>query len=104
MLRPHRVHVGGEELLSGINDFLNNLIILKKISNSVLFVQVRQWQHWGSGCYNYVCEDNRLHIIVLNSTYTCFYGGQELKVQTTWKILAVKISLTLFISDSAEAR
>ena len=49
---------------------------------TLLCFQVRQWQHWGSGCYNYVCEDNRLHIIVLNSTYTCFYGGQELKVQS----------------------
>lgn len=26
--------------------------------------QVRQWQHWGSGCYRYKCEDGRLHIIV----------------------------------------
>ena len=66
---------------------------------------MRQWQHWGSGCYNYVCEDNRLHIIVLNSTYTCFYGGQELKVQS--KLCCYqhgKISLTLLISDSAAAR
>ena len=42
--------------------------------------QVRQWQHWGSGCYNFKCEDGRLEIIVLNHTYTCYYSGQELKV------------------------
>lgn len=29
--------------------------------------QVRQWQHWGSGCYEYSCQNGRLHIIV--STY-----------------------------------
>ena len=42
--------------------------------------QVRQWQHWGSGCYNFNCQDGRLQIVVLNQTYTCFYPGQELKV------------------------
>lgn len=26
--------------------------------------QVRQWQHWGSGCYEYSCQNGRLHIIV----------------------------------------
>ena len=43
--------------------------------------QVRQWQHWGSGCYNFNCQDDRLQIVVLNQTYTCFYPGQELKVR-----------------------
>jgi len=40
--------------------------------------QVRQWQHWGSGCYKYFCEAGRLHIEVLNNTYTCFYPQQVL--------------------------
>jgi len=26
--------------------------------------QVRQWQHWGSGCYEYSCQNGRLHIVV----------------------------------------
>lgn len=26
--------------------------------------QMRQWQHWGSGCYNYRCQNGRLHILV----------------------------------------
>ena len=43
--------------------------------------QVRQWQHWGSGCYNYNCQDGRLQIVVLNHTYTCFYAGQQLEVR-----------------------
>ena len=43
--------------------------------------QVRQWQHWGSGCYNFNCQDGRLEILVLNHTYTCYYPGQELKVR-----------------------
>lgn len=27
--------------------------------------QMRQWQHWGSGCYAYKCENGRLHITVI---------------------------------------
>jgi leishmanolysin-like peptidase len=42
--------------------------------------QVRQWQHWGSGCYNYLCKNGRLHIEVLNNTFTCFYPRQEIPV------------------------
>ena len=26
--------------------------------------QVRQWQHWGSGCYNFTCQEQRLHMQV----------------------------------------
>lgn len=26
--------------------------------------QTREWQHWGSGCYEYKCELGRLHILV----------------------------------------
>lgn len=43
--------------------------------------QVRQWQHWGSGCYNYTCESGRLHIAVANYTYTCYHPGQEILVR-----------------------
>ena len=43
--------------------------------------QVRQWQHWGSGCYQYSCHAGRLHIIVSNYTYTCYAPGQELAVR-----------------------
>lgn len=42
--------------------------------------QVRQWQHWGSGCYNYVCQSGRLHIKVLNHTFTCYYPRQEINI------------------------
>ena len=42
--------------------------------------QVRQWQHWGSGCYEYECRDGRLHISVDNRTFTCFYPQQELRI------------------------
>ena len=42
--------------------------------------QVRQWQHWGSGCYRYHCKNGRLHIEVMNQTFTCFYPRQELHV------------------------
>lgn len=27
--------------------------------------QTREWQHWGSGCYKYKCENGRLHILVM---------------------------------------
>lgn len=43
--------------------------------------QVRQWQHWGSGCYEYFCEGGRLHIMVENHTYTCYRSGQELQIR-----------------------
>ncbi|XP_077284590.1 leishmanolysin-like peptidase, invadolysin isoform X2 [Arctopsyche grandis] len=43
--------------------------------------QVRQWQHWGSGCYEYKCQSGRLHIMVGNYSYECFHAGQELAVR-----------------------
>lgn len=42
--------------------------------------QVRQWQHWGSGCYKYHCEKGRLHIEVMNYSFTCFYPSQQIQV------------------------
>lgn len=42
--------------------------------------QVRQWQHWGSGCYRYICTNGRLHIMVLNHTFTCYYPNQEIEI------------------------
>ncbi|XP_015585310.1 leishmanolysin-like peptidase isoform X2 [Cephus cinctus] len=41
----------------------------------------RQWQHWGSGCYQYKCEAGRLHIMVANYTYTCYHAGQEIAIR-----------------------
>lgn len=37
--------------------------------------QVRQWQHWGSGCYQYKCVDGRIHIIVsiVNTNKNMFF-------------------------------
>lgn len=26
--------------------------------------QKRNWQHWGSGCYKYLCDGGLLHILV----------------------------------------
>jgi len=26
--------------------------------------QKRHWQHWGSGCYKYLCDNGLLHILV----------------------------------------
>ena len=43
--------------------------------------QTREWQHWGSGCYNYNCKHGRLHVIVANYTYECFFAGQELHIR-----------------------
>ncbi|XP_067617516.1 leishmanolysin-like peptidase isoform X2 [Eurosta solidaginis] len=43
--------------------------------------QTREWQHWGSGCYKYNCTDGRLHILVANYTYTCYYPGQTLSIR-----------------------
>lgn len=43
--------------------------------------QTRQWQHWGSGCYGYRCENGRLHILVGNYSYECFHVNQEITVR-----------------------
>lgn len=43
--------------------------------------QVRQWQHWGSGCYQYKCYGGRLHIMVGNYSYTCYSEGQQLPIR-----------------------
>ncbi|CAL4093643.1 unnamed protein product, partial [Meganyctiphanes norvegica] len=41
---------------------------------------LRQWQHWGSGCYQYMCVDGYLHIIVANHTYTCYHANQVINI------------------------
>ncbi|XP_055699747.1 leishmanolysin-like peptidase isoform X1 [Phlebotomus papatasi] len=43
--------------------------------------QTREWQHWGSGCYNYRCEDGRLHIHVSNYSFECYHAGQEISIR-----------------------
>ncbi|XP_037950835.1 leishmanolysin-like peptidase isoform X2 [Teleopsis dalmanni] len=43
--------------------------------------QTREWQHWGSGCYEYSCIDGRLNIIVGNYSYTCYFPGQQLSIR-----------------------
>ncbi|XP_038220464.1 leishmanolysin-like peptidase isoform X3 [Zerene cesonia] len=47
--------------------------------------QIREWQHWGSGCYKYKCDNGRLHIVVGNYTYTCYFAGQVLQVRIIQK-------------------
>ncbi|XP_018900151.2 leishmanolysin-like peptidase [Bemisia tabaci] len=44
----------------------------------------RLWQHWGSGCYEFLCHSGRLHIMVANYTYTCYFPGQEIKIHILW--------------------
>uniref|UniRef100_A0A6P7GXF4 Leishmanolysin-like peptidase n=1 Tax=Diabrotica virgifera virgifera TaxID=50390 RepID=A0A6P7GXF4_DIAVI len=43
--------------------------------------QVRQWVHWGSGCYSYRCENGRLHILVGNYSYECYHANQEISIR-----------------------
>ncbi|XP_061381728.1 leishmanolysin-like peptidase isoform X1 [Danaus plexippus] len=47
--------------------------------------QIREWQHWGSGCYKYKCENGRIHVVVGNYTYTCYFAGQVLQVKIIQK-------------------
>ncbi|XP_045509284.1 leishmanolysin-like peptidase [Colias croceus] len=47
--------------------------------------QIREWQHWGSGCYKYKCDGGRLHVVVGNYTYTCYFAGQVLQVRIIQK-------------------
>ena len=41
--------------------------------------QVRQWQHWGSGCYQYKCEAGRLHIMVNFIMHTVLHMSRLIK-------------------------
>lgn len=66
--------------------------------------QIRQWQHWGSGCYNvsffsssldiyrnlfllppqpfqFECRDGYVHLQINNYTFTCFHANQEITIQ-----------------------
>ncbi|KAF2368611.1 Peptidase M8 leishmanolysin [Trinorchestia longiramus] len=43
--------------------------------------QMRTWQHWGSGCYEYVCRDSRVHIVVANRTFTCYHPNQVISIK-----------------------
>lgn len=43
--------------------------------------QTREWQHWGSGCYDFRCERGRIQVIVANYSYECYYPGQELQIR-----------------------
>ncbi|XP_017782298.1 PREDICTED: leishmanolysin-like peptidase [Nicrophorus vespilloides] len=43
--------------------------------------EMKQWQHFGSGCYSYKCENGRLHIKVENYTYTCYHSKQEIAIR-----------------------
>lgn len=39
--------------------------------------QTREWQHWGSGCYKYRCENGRLHIMVLSIDLRASSNSQQ---------------------------
>ncbi|KAJ8947161.1 hypothetical protein NQ318_002524 [Aromia moschata] len=43
--------------------------------------QMRQWRHWGSGCYGYRCQNGRLHLLVENYSYECFHKNQEISIR-----------------------
>ncbi|CAG9768000.1 unnamed protein product [Ceutorhynchus assimilis] len=45
--------------------------------------QLRQWMHWGSGCYGYRCQNGRLHILVGNYSYECYHKNQEISIRIT---------------------
>lgn len=38
--------------------------------------QMRQWRHWGSGCYGYRCENGRLHILVREPLFVYIFLEQ----------------------------
>lgn len=43
--------------------------------------QMRQWMHWGSGCYGYRCQNGRLHVLVGNYSYECYHANQEITIR-----------------------
>ncbi|CAG0903320.1 unnamed protein product, partial [Cyprideis torosa] len=40
----------------------------------------RRWEHWGSGCYEYICYDGRVHLMVQNHTFTCYNSSQDIEI------------------------
>ena len=42
---------------------------------------IKQWSRYGSGCYNYQCEDGQLKIMVRNISYTCSHVDQKIPVE-----------------------
>lgn len=79
MFRSHQSNVGAEIVSTGKYPIIS--VFVNRIYRVRSSLQVRQWQHWGSGCYEYRCENGRLHIKVGNYSYECFHAGQELAVR-----------------------
>ena len=52
--------------------------------------QVRQWQHWGSGCYEFTCEAGRLHIIILNQASFSQFIAQRGNDKISWRLLFLR--------------
>ncbi len=42
---------------------------------------LKQWKHFGAGCYSYKCEDGMLNIVVRNVSLTCEEPGQKVEVR-----------------------
>lgn len=42
---------------------------------------MKQWRRYGAGCYNYRCEEGRVHIVVRNVSLACDLDGQEMDVR-----------------------
>ncbi|OQV25784.1 Leishmanolysin-like peptidase [Hypsibius exemplaris] len=73
-------------------DSVMNFAMEKYSSRSMCFNQdkpwsekscqyTRTWQHWGSGCYEYVCANGQLQILVQNRSVVCYAEGQSLSLQ-----------------------
>merc|ERR1719410_2682087 len=42
---------------------------------------IKQWTRYGSGCYNYQCENGLLNIIVRDVTYSCHHRNQKIPIE-----------------------
>jgi leishmanolysin-like peptidase len=45
------------------------------------YSSMKQWKRYGAGCYEYKCDEGRVHIVVRNATLVCEKEGQEIQVR-----------------------
>jgi len=42
---------------------------------------IKQWSRYGSGCYDYFCDQGLLNLVVRNVTFSCHKSGQTIPIQ-----------------------
>lgn len=64
------------------------------------YFQIREWQHWGSGCYKYKCESGRLHIVVSNTIRNHFTSSYRMYIGLLSDLFEQPLDLDLTLNKS----